>query len=107
MTYHACTRTRARGVGVVHNSEIDTFADAGIRISVGHVWLLSVLFQLACGTRRGRNPGTKKGAPFPTRLRLGLGVVLSWIFPCFCLLEIPVQYLLEGVKVLFPERLEN
>ena len=49
----------------------------------------------------------QKGASFPTRLRLGLGVVLSWIFPCFCLLEIPVQYLLEGVKVLFPERLEN
>ena len=44
----------------MHNSEIDTFADAGIRISVGHVWLLSVLFQLACDTRRGRNPGTKK-----------------------------------------------
>ena len=28
-------------------------------------------------------------------------------FSLFCLLEIPVQYLLEGVKVLFPERLEN
>ena len=52
LSNHACVRTRARGLGVVDNSRIGTFADAGIRISVGHVWLLSVLFQLACGTRR-------------------------------------------------------
>ena len=26
--------------------------------------------------------GYKKGVPNPTRLRLGLGVVLSWISPC-------------------------
>ena len=48
-------RTRARGLGVMHNSRIDTFADAGIRISVGHMWLLFGLFQLACGSRRWRN----------------------------------------------------
>jgi hypothetical protein len=28
----------------VHNSEIGTFADAGIRISFGHIWLLFVFF---------------------------------------------------------------
>ena len=56
--------TRVRGLGVVHNSGIGVFADAGIRISVGHVWLLFGVFQLACGTRRGRNPGTKKARRF-------------------------------------------
>jgi hypothetical protein len=38
--HYACVRTRARGLGVVHNSRIGVFADAGIRISVGHIWLL-------------------------------------------------------------------
>ena len=36
----ARTRIRARGLGAVHNSGISVFADAGIRISVGHMWLL-------------------------------------------------------------------
>jgi hypothetical protein len=40
LSNHACVRTRARGLGVVHNSRIGVFADAGIRISVGHMWLL-------------------------------------------------------------------
>ena len=45
--------SRARGLGVVHNSGIGTFADAGSGVFlVGHIWLLFVLFQLACGTRR-------------------------------------------------------
>ena len=40
----------------MHNSRIDTFADAGSGVFlVGHIWLLFVLFQLACGTRRWRN----------------------------------------------------
>ena len=48
-------------VRVVDNSRIGTFAGTGIGVSFdGHVWLLFVLFQLACGTRRGRNLGTKK-----------------------------------------------
>ena len=39
-----------------------------------------------CITRLRHPPltksGYKKSASFPTRLRLGLGVVLSWISPC-------------------------
>jgi hypothetical protein len=65
----------------VDNSGIDTFADAGIRISVGHIWLLSVLFQLACGTRRGRNPGTKKAR----RFRRARGLVWGLLFHGFLL----------------------
>ena len=61
---HACVRTRERWLGVVHNSRIGVFADAGIRISFGHIWLLFGLFQLACGTRRRQNPGTKKARRF-------------------------------------------
>ena len=38
--YFACVRMRARGLGVVHNSGIGVFADTGIRIFVGHMWLL-------------------------------------------------------------------
>jgi hypothetical protein len=41
----------------------------------------------------------QKRAQFPARLRLGLGVVLSWISSCFCLLQSPIQNSLErGVK---------
>ena len=32
-----------------------------VGIFVGHVWLLSVFFELVNGTRRRRKPGTKKG----------------------------------------------
>ena len=39
LTTRACVR--ARGLGVVHNSRIGTFADAGSGVFlVGHVWLL-------------------------------------------------------------------
>jgi hypothetical protein len=58
-------RTRARRLGVVDNSRIGTFAGSGIGVSFdGHVWLLFVLFQLARGTRRWRNLGTKKARRF-------------------------------------------
>ena len=41
----------------------DGDAGSGVFL-VGHIWLLFVLFQLARGTRRGRNPGTKKARRF-------------------------------------------
>ena len=83
MTYHAHAYARARAGGG-HNSGIGTFADAGSGVFlVGHIWLLFVLFQLACGTHRWRNLGTKKNASFPTRVRLDFGVVVSWISPWF------------------------
>ena len=35
-----------------------------VGIFVGHVWLLSVFFELVNGTRRRRKPGTKKARRF-------------------------------------------
>ena len=43
---------------------VGVFAAARIDVSVGHMWLLFVLFQLARGTRRRRNSGTKKARRF-------------------------------------------
>ena len=48
------------GLGIVDVCRNCGFAAGRIRIFVGHMWLLFVLFQLVRGTRRRRNPGTKK-----------------------------------------------
>ena len=50
------------GLGIVDVCRNCSFAADRIRIFVGHVWLLSVFFELVNGTRRRRNPGTKKKA---------------------------------------------
>jgi energy-converting hydrogenase Eha subunit G len=55
---------RSRGIVVVHNFRIGGFAAARIGVFVGHMWLLFVLLSSARGTRRRRNPGTKKARRF-------------------------------------------
>ena len=76
------------GLGIVDVCRNCSFAADRIRIFVGHMWLLFVV------STRPRHPpltksGYKKSASFPTRQRLGFGVVVSWIFPCFVFWKTP------------------
>ena len=48
------------GLGIVDVCRNCSFAAGRIRIFVGHMWPLFVLLLSARGTRRRRNPGTKK-----------------------------------------------
>ena len=94
--------SRARGLGVVHNSGIGTFAGTGIGVfSVGHVWLLFVLFQLACGTRRGRNPGTKKARRFRRASGLLWCIVVHGFIVVFVSVNTPSNSRWRGILELY------
>ena len=80
--------------GYVVNTEIGVSQFSSFAISGSFLCCFNSLATLAAGEIR-----VQKSAPFPTRLRLSLWVVLSWISSCFCLLQSSIQNSLgRGVK---------